>query len=105
MFTLATNAINDVIAGIKLPDHLGNDVDVILQVCIDGDGHIGINISGFQSRHECILVPHIACQFQATHVAARIALNQLPRAVTRAVINIEDVAVITDDAIAHHAAK
>ena len=78
-----------------------------MQVGIDRDGHIGILTRSVKASHEGILVAHIASQLEAAHmlVITAVLLDELPGAVARAVVHIEDVTPLSHQSVTHHAVE
>ena len=103
----ATNAVHDVTSLVILLHHLGDGIDVILKVGVDRNSEISILAGGIEACHEGILVAHIASQFKAAHVrvTATILLDELPSAVARAIVHIEDVAPLSHQSVTHHAVE
>ncbi len=73
----------------------------------DGMGLQMLQRTGVKTSHEGILMPHVTSEFETSHmgIGLTIACNELPRAVARTVINIEDVTLVTHLPLPYHGVK
>ena len=63
-----TYAINDVIARFIAVYHVRNHLDVILQVCINGNGYLATVFYCIESCQQGILVSYVSCQVQSAGI-------------------------------------
>ena len=103
----AAYPVDDVTTGIEFFHHLGNGIDVILEIGIDRHGDIGIVKRGHQSGHQSVLMAHIAGKFQASHVriALTIGFDEAPSVVTRAVVDVKNVTPLPYQPVSQQAVK
>ena len=103
----AAHTVDNVTTAVIFSHHLGDDLDIVLQVSVNRDDCISIGTGGVQSCHEGVLMSHIAREFETTHMGIVLAVgsNHLPRAVARAVVDIEHIAGIRHQSVTYHAVE
>ena len=86
---LFPDAVNNVISRMELIDHFLDHVNVILQVRVDGDGHVTHVLRSNQPCSQRKLMSHVARQLHAAYLHGMrlmFFLDQLPGAVFTSVI-------------------
>ena len=87
---LLTHTIHDVGTLEVTVDHLGDGVDIVLQVGIDGDDGVGLGLERLHACHQGVLVAGIVGQLHTTHLTALLLelTYQRPRRVLGTVVDI-----------------
>ena len=99
------DTIDDVVALGKVAHHLGDALDIILKVGIDGDDGIGPLTGGHHASHDGVLVAHVAGEVDPLHVfIGGVQLtDNLPRTVATAIVDEDHHGIGADKAIGDHA--
>ena len=66
--TFFAYAVNDVIACFIAAYHVRNHLNVILQVCINGNGYLAMVFYGIEPCQQGILMPYVSCQVQSAGI-------------------------------------
>ena len=56
------DAVNDIVSGMELIDHLLDHIHIILQIRINRNRHVAVILCCDQPCRQRKLMPHIACQ-------------------------------------------
>ena len=86
--------INNIIAFHIAFHHLGDDIDVILQVGINGNSCIATFLYSIQSGHKCVLMPHISSQVQPAGIRCIFIelLDDFPGTVCTPIVYVQYIA-------------
>ena len=98
---LFPHAIDDVVSFQVLPDHLGDDMDVVLQVRVDGNDDVAQFLGRLQTGHQRVLVAHIAREVHSADILVlrMEALDDRPGPVLGTVIDQQQPAVRAHQAV------